>query len=159
VVDTPILLRQDIAIFLRSYGLNLIPGQCQRKNHAILPILSDLWKLTTADVNDALPRSGSAQQKDIEKASLELSRSATDDFTGDSVGGSGLLGWRGRLKAFEQTLVGYNLEARGIQRVLPEDRHTTQHLGFLQICLLWVSINLTANNLTLGMLYVLHRLS
>lgn len=55
-------------------------------------------------------------------------------------------------KTFERTLVRYNLEARGIQRVLPEHRHTTQHLGFTQICLLWISINLCAINITLGML-------
>ena len=55
-------------------------------------------------------------------------------------------------KSFERTLVRYNLEARGIQRVLPSQRHTTQHLGIIQISVLWFSINLAANNTTLGML-------
>lgn len=55
-------------------------------------------------------------------------------------------------KPVERVLIRYNVEARGIQRVLPAHRHTTQHLGFTQICMLWVSINLTANNTTLGML-------
>ena len=56
------------------------------------------------------------------------------------------------LKALERTLVRFNLEERGIERVPPEHRHSTQNLGFLQICLLWIGINLTANNITLGML-------
>lgn len=56
------------------------------------------------------------------------------------------------IKSFERTLVRLNLEERGIERVPPEHRHSTQKLGFSQICLLWVGINLTANNITLGML-------
>ena len=57
-----------------------------------------------------------------------------------------------QFKRMERALLRYNVEARGIQRVLPEHRHTTSHLGFVQICILWVSINLAANNTTLGML-------
>ena len=53
-------------------------------------------------------------------------------------------------RAFERALVRYNFEARGIQRVLPDQRHDMRHLGLMQILLLWVSINLAANNLTLG---------
>lgn len=53
------------------------------------------------------------------------------------------------VKNFERTLVKFNLEARGIQRVTPEERHS---MGFTQIGLLWFSINLAANNITLGML-------
>lgn len=63
-------------------------------------------------------------------------------------------GWKHQFKAFETRLVRYNLETRGIQRVLPHQRHDTRQLGFVQICVLWIGINLTANNLTLGMLYV-----
>ncbi|KAK5165895.1 Vitamin B6 transporter [Saxophila tyrrhenica] len=55
-------------------------------------------------------------------------------------------------KRVEKTLLRYNVESRGIQRVLPAQRHTIEHLGFTQICMLWVSINLAANNTTLGML-------
>lgn len=56
------------------------------------------------------------------------------------------------IRSFERTLVRYNLEARGIERVMPEDRHSTSQLGFGQIGILWFSINLAANNITLGML-------
>jgi hypothetical protein len=58
----------------------------------------------------------------------------------------------GRWKSFERTLVKYNLEIRGIQRV---EEHEKVHIGwfaYLQVFVLWVSINLAANNITLGML-------
>lgn len=57
------------------------------------------------------------------------------------------------LRAFEKQLVEYNLEARGIERVKPEERiKRLSWLSYLQAFLLWVSINLAANNITLGML-------
>ncbi|KAF2138366.1 uncharacterized protein K452DRAFT_92629 [Aplosporella prunicola CBS 121167] len=59
---------------------------------------------------------------------------------------------KGWLKSFEQTLIAYNLEARGIERVEPHERHDLRALGYSQIGILWFSINLAANNVTLGML-------
>jgi NCS1 nucleoside transporter family len=56
------------------------------------------------------------------------------------------------IKSFEKTLIRYNMEARGIQRVMPDDRHSLSQMGFGQIGILWFSINLAANNITLGML-------
>ena len=44
------------------------------------------------------------------------------------------------------------LESRGIRRVEPHERHSLQSLGYTQAGLLWFSINLAANNITLGML-------
>jgi hypothetical protein len=55
-------------------------------------------------------------------------------------------------KSFEKQLAVYNLEVRGIQRVEPDERHDLRTLGYSQIVLLWVSFNLAANNITLGML-------
>lgn len=55
-------------------------------------------------------------------------------------------------KSFERQLVAYNLEARGIQRVEPDERHDLRSLGYAQAAILWFSINLAANNITLGML-------
>lgn len=46
----------------------------------------------------------------------------------------------------------YNLESRGIERVLPSERQPLKELGFNQIFIMWFSINLAANNITLGML-------
>ena len=59
---------------------------------------------------------------------------------------------RTQWKRFEKQLVAYNLEARGIQRVEPDERHDLRSLGYTQIAVLWFSINLAANNITLGML-------
>lgn len=61
-------------------------------------------------------------------------------------------GFKGSFRAFERQLVAYNLEARGIQRVEHYERHDIRSLGYAQIALLWFSINLAANNITLGML-------
>jgi hypothetical protein len=44
------------------------------------------------------------------------------------------------------------LEARGIQRVPSDSRYPPSRLGYLQMSLLWFSINLTANNIALGFL-------
>jgi len=58
------------------------------------------------------------------------------------------------LQRWESALTKYNLEGRGIQRVLPHERHAqnSPQTSLGQISLLWFSINLAANNLTLGML-------
>jgi hypothetical protein len=55
-------------------------------------------------------------------------------------------------KGFERQLVAYNLEARGIQRVEPDERQDLHMLGYSQIAIMWFSVNLAANNITLGML-------
>jgi len=60
--------------------------------------------------------------------------------------------WLGYLQSFERTLIAYNLETRGIKRVEPEERHDFSKQGFFQIFVLWFSINLAGNNITLGML-------
>ena len=45
------------------------------------------------------------------------------------------------LEASERSLVRFNLEERGIERVPPERRHSTKNLGYFQISLLWIGIN------------------
>ena len=57
------------------------------------------------------------------------------------------------IRTFEKQLVEYNLEARGIQRVHEDERmRKLSWISYMQTFLLWVSINLAANNITLGML-------
>lgn len=57
------------------------------------------------------------------------------------------------IRAFERQLIEYNLEARGIARVREDERmKKLSWISYLQACLLWASINLAANNITLGML-------
>ncbi|KAK4693019.1 hypothetical protein P7C71_g4295, partial [Lecanoromycetidae sp. Uapishka_2] len=56
------------------------------------------------------------------------------------------------LNNFERQLIQYNLEARGVQRVEPHETHAKSWKDFMQAFLLWVSVNLAAVNITLGML-------
>ena len=58
----------------------------------------------------------------------------------------------GKLKSFERTLLKYNLEIRGIQRVEEHEKIRIGWFAYLQAFILWVSVNLAANNITLGML-------
>lgn len=57
------------------------------------------------------------------------------------------------LRAFEHQLIEYNFEARGVQRVGVDERmKRNSWMTYLQVYLLWISINLAPNNITLGML-------
>ncbi|KAL4873302.1 hypothetical protein BDV12DRAFT_100162 [Aspergillus spectabilis] len=57
------------------------------------------------------------------------------------------------LKKAENRLVEYSLEARGIERVQEHERiPKLSWISYLQVFLLWLSVNLAANNITLGML-------
>lgn len=60
--------------------------------------------------------------------------------------------WQDTFKSFERQLIVYNLEARGIQRVEPDERQDLRLLGYSQVAIMWFSVNLAANNITLGML-------
>ncbi|KAI7241691.1 purine-cytosine permease FCY21 [Hortaea werneckii] len=90
---------------------------------------------------------------DVEKGRASLApKSAVNESSSASDAQTSSGWWRRRWRSVERTLVRYNLEARGIQRVLPDERHDMRQLGYIQIAILWFSVNLTANNLTLGML-------
>jgi purine-cytosine permease-like protein len=56
------------------------------------------------------------------------------------------------LHSFERTLLKYNVETRGIQRVEEGQKHRVTWLAYIQVFVLWTSINLAVNNVTLGML-------
>ena len=56
------------------------------------------------------------------------------------------------LSQFEQQLIKYNFEARGVQRVEPHEAHAQTWKDHLQAFLMWISVNLAAVNITLGML-------
>ena len=56
------------------------------------------------------------------------------------------------LSQFERQLIKYNLEARGVQRVEPHETHNHTWKDYMQAFLMWISVNLAAVNITLGML-------
>jgi hypothetical protein len=66
--------------------------------------------------------------------------------------GTKLGGWQRVCKGFERQLLANNLEARGIERVEPDERQDLRLLGYSQVAIMWFSVNLAANNITLGML-------
>lgn len=58
-----------------------------------------------------------------------------------------------KLRALNNWIEGLaGLEARGITRVPPEARHDISPLRYAQIAFVWYSANISANNLTVGML-------
>ena len=61
-----------------------------------------------------------------------------------------LKGPLGRWNAKIESLAG--LEARGVTRVLPEEKHAGGKKGYVQMFFLWFSINLTATNIITGLL-------
>ena len=54
--------------------------------------------------------------------------------------------WNSKIESFA------GLEARGIDRVLPSERQEASTSAYMQMALLWFSANVTANNLTVGIL-------
>ena len=60
---------------------------------------------------------------------------------------------QGRLKRWNDKIEGLaGLEARGITRVLPEEKHDISLMGYAQMFILWFSVNVTVNNLAVGFL-------
>jgi hypothetical protein len=61
--------------------------------------------------------------------------------------------WKSRLKKFNakvESLAG--LEARGISRVLPEEKHSGGAAGYIQMFALWFGMEISVINLVLGFL-------
>ena len=86
------------------------------------------------------------REEDVEKGSRSSSPHPSD---GNHDPASKLTAYA---QTFERNLIKYNLEARGIQRVLPSERHPLTWRSHIQPFVLWFSINLAAQNVTLGML-------
>ena len=84
---------------------------------------------------------------DVEKAQTIAQ---TDGACDSTHGNQSRMG--AKLRSFEHTLLKYNLEIRGIQRVEEHEKVQIGWFAYLQVFVLWVSVNLAANNITLGML-------
>lgn len=80
------------------------------------------------------------------------SKASPHDGTAARVGLRSRRGLGDYMHRLERQLIEYNIEARGIQRVAEEDRHALTWVSCLQVFLLWLSVNLAANNIALGML-------
>lgn len=89
-----------------------------------------------------------ADRADAEKALPPASTGLPNIHAHNHVSSSARL----KLQEFEETLVKYNIEARGIQRVEEHEKQQTSFLTYIQVFVLWISINLVVNNVTLGML-------
>lgn len=90
---------------------------------------------------------------DIEKSAGTLnvsSRSTSDEFVSDVVAPIPV---PPKLRTWNQRIENLSgLEARGIKRVLPEERHAASGSAYAQMAMLWFSANISANNLAVGLL-------
>ncbi|KAF2093742.1 putative nucleoside transporter [Rhizodiscina lignyota] len=89
--------------------------------------------------------------EDVEKGN-PLAPSPTETHSTTGTTESSPPKWKKIYRATSAYLVSWKLEARGIQRVEAHERHSLQTLGFTQVGIVWFSMNLAANNITLGML-------
>ena len=78
--------------------------------------------------------------------SLEKQPPSPELFVSPSAPSSKLAQWN----TWIESLAG--LEARGIARVTPQERHRDSILNYAQMAILWFSANVTANNLVVGLL-------
>ncbi|KAL8763248.1 MAG: hypothetical protein Q9184_000888 [Pyrenodesmia sp. 2 TL-2023] len=90
---------------------------------------------------------------DIEKtAGLDVSSKSTSSENG-SADRVAPIHVPPKLSKWNQRIEGLaGLEARGITRVLPEERQKASIIGYVQMALLWFSANISANNLAVGTL-------
>ncbi|SMR43477.1 unnamed protein product [Zymoseptoria tritici ST99CH_3D1] len=88
--------------------------------------------------------------RDVEKNALDSPEMHGPESATSSTASEGRS--RNFLSSVKQSVVHDNFEARGVQRVLPAERNPTSTFGFLQIMLMWMSINMTAVVIVLGFL-------
>lgn len=102
--------------------------------------------LEAGDVEKQLPRKGRTDggHHGLSDGSDDRGSHSTAALAADRL--------EGPLRSFERQLIKYNVEARGIQRVEPDERHALTWKGYVSIFCLWFSINLAPVNITLGML-------
>lgn len=90
----------------------------------------------------------------LRPADLEKSGATTDVLTGSNLDEktthisvpTKFQRWNARVEGLA------GLEARGIVRVLPEERQAPSNLGYAQMAMVWFGANVVANNLAVGML-------
>ena len=102
--------------------------------------------LDAGDVEKALPSEGRADGRHhgIPDGLDDRRTDPTATLAADKV--------EGRIRSFERQLIRLHIEARGIERVEPHERHALTWRGYVSVFCLWFSVNLAAVNITLGML-------
>ena len=102
--------------------------------------------LISEDLETGIEKDGMAVDTSIDRLNQSAQAHASTEPTGSL----------GRLKLYwsqlERQLIKYNVEARGAQRVEPHETHAQTWKDHTQAFLMWVSVNLAAVNITLGML-------
>ena len=89
---------------------------------------------------------------DLEKSAIEGNASASSS-TSDKEEAPLPIPVPSKLRQLNDKIEGLaGLEARGIRRVLPEERHGNSPLGYAQMAIVWFSANVSANNLAAGFL-------
>ena len=97
-------------------------------------------------------------ERDVEKngevkdSSVNVTLSATDSLDRHGIPPRPTV-LKGRLARFSDWVEALSgLEARGISRVLPEQKHDRSIMGYLQMFSLWFGIDLVVTNLVTGLL-------
>lgn len=101
---------------------------------------------TSADVEKGIEKGGLP----VDTSSYKSNHLAQAQSSKEPTEPSGRLGMY--LSQFERQLIKYNLEARGVQRVEPHETQPQTWKAYFQAFLMWISVNLAAVNITLGML-------
>ena len=99
----------------------------------------------------------SGKDADINVSSFSNSDENTTDNSNSSIDAHDVprtpVIFTGRLKRWNDKIEGLaGIEARGITRVLPEEKHDISLKGYVQMCILWFSVNVAVNNLAVGFL-------
>ena len=89
---------------------------------------------------------------DLEKNAVEVKADATGSTSSNDVDAAPIA-VPSKLRQLNEKIESMaGLEARGIRRVEPEERHDITPLGYAQMAIMWFSANITANNLAVGTL-------
>lgn len=104
-------------------------------------------------VDNMQPENMQLENHDVEmvpeKGGTVSSASADENLSNVSTGEKGAMSSLKKLNNCIENLAG--LEARGIDRVPPDERQPPSHAADLQVAVLWFSANLSLNNLAAGL--------
>ena len=93
---------------------------------------------------------------DLEKNAIHVQEDASNSSTSDKEGvvsSPPPIPVPSKLRALNEKIENLaGLEARGISRVLPEERHGLSPMKYAQMAIMWYSANISANNLAVGLL-------